>query len=253
MRVFALSDLHVDYEANARWIAGLSAWDYTDDALILAGDVSASATLLSWCLAVLAQRFNTVVYVPGNHELWVTPGGSERTSLDKFARVRALAVDNGISIAPYLGSTVSIVPLLGWYDYSFGSPSPELAGMWRDYYSCVWPAHFDEAAVTAYFLDLNERLPPGRRGTLISFSHFLPRIDVMPGSIPPQHRILYPVLGTSGLERQIRALGSTTHVYGHSHVNRRVTLGGVTYVNNALGYPQETRSAGRHLLCVHDA
>jgi predicted phosphodiesterase len=40
MRLFALSDVHVDYEANAEWIRGISASDCRDDVLILAGDVA---------------------------------------------------------------------------------------------------------------------------------------------------------------------------------------------------------------------
>jgi Icc-related predicted phosphoesterase len=50
MRVFTVSDIHVDFDANARWIAGLSTQDYRDDFLILAGDVSASLRLLEVCL-----------------------------------------------------------------------------------------------------------------------------------------------------------------------------------------------------------
>jgi hypothetical protein len=34
MRVFALSDIHVDYDVNAKWVADLSIAEYQDDALI---------------------------------------------------------------------------------------------------------------------------------------------------------------------------------------------------------------------------
>jgi len=42
MRVFAISDLHFDYAANARWVESLSTSKYLDDILIVAGDVSNS-------------------------------------------------------------------------------------------------------------------------------------------------------------------------------------------------------------------
>ena len=74
----------------------------------------------------------------------------------------------------------------------------------------------------------------------------------MPPGVPPARRMLYPVLGTTRLERQIRRLGSAIHVYGHSHVNRRVTIDGVSYVNNAFGYPSETAIALKRLVCVYD-
>jgi len=41
-------------------------------------------------------------------------------------------------------------------------------------------------------------------------------------------------------------------VYGHSHFNRRVQIDGVTYVNNALGYPNESRIAARRLVSIHE-
>lgn len=70
MRVFALSDVHLDFAVNAEWIAALSDWDYRDDILILAGDVTDRLPLLGWCLSILRRRFRNVLFVPGNHELW---------------------------------------------------------------------------------------------------------------------------------------------------------------------------------------
>ena len=87
---------------------------------------------------------------------------------------------------------------------------------------------------------------------VITFSHFLPRIDVMPRSVPDEVRILFPVLGTTLLEQQLRRLGSRLHVYGHSHLNRKVDIDGVSYINNAFGYPYETRIAAKRLLCIHE-
>src|SRR5882672_3949732 len=75
MRVFALSDLHIDYQVNAKWVADISAFDYRDDVLILAGDVTDKLRLLEWCLSTLARRFRKVLFVPGNHDLWVVREG----------------------------------------------------------------------------------------------------------------------------------------------------------------------------------
>ncbi|MEW8406943.1 MAG: hypothetical protein AB2688_19615, partial [Candidatus Thiodiazotropha taylori] len=82
----------------------------------------------------------------------------------------------------------------------------------------------------------------------ITFSHFLPRIDVMPNFIPHRFRDIYPVLGSPHLDTQIRALNSEIHIYGHSHVNRAVKIKGVRYINNAFGYPSETRIAAKRLM-----
>ncbi|MFL6623909.1 MAG: metallophosphoesterase [Sulfurifustaceae bacterium] len=248
MRVFALSDVHIDYDANARWLAGLSRVDYQDDVLILAGDISDNVALLASCFETVAHRFKKVLYVPGNHDLWVIRDNPRRSSFDKFDLVRELALSFGLSLTPLRFDALDIVPLFGWYDYSFGMPSRELLDIWADYRACVWPC--DVAGVAARFAEENAAALQVRGGNIISCSHFLPRIDLMPHYIPPDKRILYPVLGTSRLEAQLRALGSRIHVYGHSHVNRQVTIDGVRYINNAFGYPSETRITAKQLLCV---
>jgi len=251
MRIFALSDIHVDFDANARWIASLSTLDYRDDFLILAGDISDSLHLLEMSLIRLANRFRKVFYVPGNHDLWVGADDGKKTSLDKFKEIREVMENCGVSGAALHGETISIVPLLGWYDYSFGEPSDELKATWMDFRQCKWPQHFRMCKITSYFTAMNHPLTRPANNIVISFSHFLPRIDVMPHYIPERHRIVYPVLGSNTLERQIRMLHSDIHVYGHSHVNRRIEIDGITYINNAFGYPSETRLTAKQLLCIH--
>jgi predicted phosphodiesterase len=251
MRVFALSDIHIDYPVNAHWVAGLSREDYRDDLLILAGDVSDSLQLLGWALETLAARFRAVSYVPGNHELWVARDGVSRTSFDKFELVRRVATQSGASMEPVRINGLCIVPLLSWYDYSFGEPTPKLREAWADYYACVWPENHEPQDIARHFEKHNQTAAPAGDETVISFSHFLPRIDVMPEYIPARKRFLYPVLGSASLDEQVRALKPRIHVYGHSHVNRRVHIDGITYVNNAFGYPGETRITAKQLLEIH--
>jgi predicted phosphodiesterase len=252
MRVFALSDIHIDYETNANWVAGVSMADYRDDVLILAGDVTDKLPLLDWCLSTLVNRFARVLFVPGNHELWVIRDGGGKDSLQKFDEVCKVVESSGASMQPFRAPGLSIFPLLGWYDYSFGEPSEELKAVWMDYRACRWPAGYTDKDVTAHFAGFNDERAGTTTGTVITYSHFLPRIDLMPAYIPKVHRLVYPVLGSTQLDLQLRALGSKLHVYGHSHVNRKVKIDGVAYVNNAFGYPSETWITSKGLLCVHE-
>jgi hypothetical protein len=64
MRVFALSDIDIDYDVNAKWIANPSIAEYEDDVLILAGDATDTRRLLAWCLSTLLKRFKKVLFVP---------------------------------------------------------------------------------------------------------------------------------------------------------------------------------------------
>ena len=252
MRVFALSDLHVDHEENAKWVADLSEADYRDDVLILAGDVTNMLSRLDWCLGSLARRFGNVLFVPGNHELWVIREDRGKDSLQKFDDVCRVVESSGASMRPFRARGLAILPLLGWYDYSFGEPSEELRSMWMDYHACRWPDGVTDERAAAHFSALNDGQRAEAGETVITYSHFVPRLDVLPTFIPVAYRFLDPVLGTTRLEHQLRELTPKIHVYGHSHVNRRVQIDGVTYVNNALGYPHESRIAARRLVPIHE-
>jgi predicted phosphodiesterase len=252
MKVFALSDIHVDYSFNKNWLANLSTSDFQEDILILAGDVTDSLSLLEWSLKALSQCFKKVLYVPGNHDLWVVRDVGKFDSFEKFRQVAVVAENCRVSMQPYHCGSLSIVPLLSWYDYSFGEPNAELQASWMDFHACRWPDHFDVNEITTHFLLANLPVLDTVNKTVISFSHFVPRIDVMPSYIPSSKKYLHPVLGSSRLEAQIRRLAPQIHVYGHSHVNQRIRLDGTDYINNAFGYPQETLIATKRLLCIHE-
>ncbi len=251
MRIFALSDIHIDYDSNAKWVANLSMSDYQDDVLILAGDVTHARRLLDWCLSTLVRRFNKVLFVPGNHELWVMRDDRGKNSLQKFNDVCAVVESSGASMQVFRQQGVSIVPVLAWYDYSFGEPSEELRAIWMDYHACRWPRGLTEEDIAAHFAALNSQQVsvPGEK--VITYSHFLPRIDLMPEFIPGAKKLLYPILGSVRVEYQLRRLNPSIHVYGHSHVNRHVQLDGVSYINNAFGYPSETWMTSKRLMCIH--
>ncbi|MDC8758416.1 metallophosphoesterase family protein [Janthinobacterium fluminis] len=251
MRVFALSDMHVDFDPNAQWVAALSRSDYQEDVLILAGDISDSIERFTECLDAFARRFRKVFFVPGNHDLWVVRDSAHMNSLDKFEQVKAVVQGCGASMEPELIDGVAIVPLFGWYDGSFGELGAELRAAWMDCRACRWPAGWSELEITQHFIGLNEGRRIGKGKVTISFSHFLPRIDLMPAFIPPLHRKIYPVLGSSRLEGLIREIRPDMHVYGHSHVNRDIVIDGVNYINNAFAYPHEERIAAKALRCIY--
>ncbi len=251
MRVFAVSDIHIDYQENRNCVSQLSNVDYVDDILILAGDVTDEQNLLRQCFAELSRKFRSVLFVPGNHDLWVYREKS-LNSFDKLTRVGEIASEHGISMKPLHIESLSIIPLFSWYDFSFAKPCSKLQQSWTDFRACVWPDHMQSSDITEFFLEKNNDSLQIRNKTLISFSHFLPRIDLMPAYIPEAYHYLYPVLGTVALERQIRVLNPDIHVYGHSHVNCRQTLEGITYINNAFGYPSEERIASKRLLCIYE-
>lgn len=250
MRLFLGSDFHVDYRENLDWLRALSRADFTDDVLIVAGDLSDELDLVKTCFDELVPRYRKLLFLPGNHDLWTARSG-KGPSFEKFETLNALCRDYGIETGPVAFGKTLIVPLLAWYDYSFGEPGPTIRRGWMDFYKCNWEG-LTPAEVAARFDAMNVIPDTSAYEAVYSVSHFVPRIDLMPARYPEKHKALFPVLGTDRLERRIRTLGSTKHFYGHSHLNRNKQIDGVTYINSAFGYPKETEISAKTILRVAD-
>ena len=251
MRIFAISDLHIDYEQNKLWLFSLSEYDYKKDILIIAGDITDKLDLLAKSFKYLAGVFHKILYIPGNHELWVSRSNIS-SSLEKYEHICKCADDHGISRDVCHLNEISIVPLLGWYDFSFGEPGEKIKKAWNDFYACKWPEDFDLTDVTNYFVEQNIQSLNTKNKKIISFSHFLPTIDVMPTTIPSKFSYIYPVLGSNLLGEQLKILKPDLHIYGHSHVNRNITLDGINYINNAYGYPSEGHISRKELYLINE-
>lgn len=98
MRLFAISDIHIDYPDNAQWVEQVSDADHRDDILILAGDLTEDRRLLAWCLGRFVAKFRKVLFVPGNHDLWVRHEPADMCSLRKFEHVVDIATEAGVSM-----------------------------------------------------------------------------------------------------------------------------------------------------------
>ncbi len=240
MRIHAISDLHVDFKDNGEWVAQISREDYRDDVLLVAGDIAHQRALLARALDELRSRFARVFFVPGNHDVWVR--GETGDSLQKLDALRALCEGCGVEMEWAQIGSVRIVPLMSWYRSEF---DPRAAALqedvrmaWGDFRFCRWPE--GTGALDDYFSALNAALGPGE-GVTISFSHFLPRWELLPDRDFLRFKNLPRVAGSPLIEKQLRALGSSVHVFGHSHIPCDIELDGVRYVQHPLAYPRERR------------
>ena len=242
MRVYAISDLHTDFKENRLLVEGLSDDAFKGDALVVAGDVADQLGVIEYTLALLRSKFRHVCYVPGNHELWVRDGAYD--SMEKLRRVLEACRRVGVETNTVRLDGLWLVPLFSWYDPAFDGDDDrgveELEG-WADFYFCKWPAGVTD--VCQHFLDMNEANIRRADGPVISFSHFLPRRDLLPPREYLRFKNLPKVAGCAPLDGQIRRLKSVTHVFGHSHINTDRVIDGVRYVNNALRYPRERTAA----------
>lgn len=251
MRVFAVSDVHTDFKDNLLLLRGLSSTSYRDDALIVAGDVADQLPVISETLRVLRSKFRYVAYTPGNHELWVRTGGGD--SIEKLHSILALCDELGVYTRPVRAGGIWLVPLFSWYSPAFGGEETtgddELAG-WADFYFCRWPKGITEIA--SFFLKMNEPYLRPFDAPVISFSHFLPRRDLLPAVEHLRFKALPKVAGCHELEEQVRRLGARVHIFGHSHIPCDRVIDGVRYVHNALGYPRERNNRSFSLKIVWD-
>lgn len=267
MRIFTISDIHIDFEENRRWLQQELQADYSRDALILAGDVAHDLDLLGRTFKTLVAAFAHVFFVPGNHDLWLH-NGQWTDSLAKFEDLLKVCASSGVSSAPRLlgqddKNPVWVVPLYSWYtqpgegndDLYLDKPGEDPANrMWSDNYYIRWPQNIQRFKASAHFAGLNKPLSETTAvRSVISFSHFLPRREVMIGrNVKPDPELIKKfdrnpqfnfsrVAGSSLIEEQLRALGARIHVYGHQHINRDKTIDGVRYISHCLGYPAERR------------
>lgn len=238
MRLFAASDLHVDFKENRLLLNQLSDVDYKKDALIVAGDIADRLELIEETLSLLRSRFRSLFFTPGNHELWVRTGNYN--SLEKLDRILKLCDLLGVHTRPAKIDDTWIVPLFSWYDSAFsGMPETDGAELeaWADFHFCKWPAGLGE--VSRFFLSMNEANIKSYDGRVISFSHFLPRRELLPSVKFLRFKGLPKVVGCTGLDEQIRAVGSRLHVFGHSHIRCDRVIDGIRYVQYSLRYPRE--------------
>jgi predicted phosphodiesterase len=233
MRIYAISDLHADIRENRRLLERIPAGEHRGDALIVAGDIAASLTVVAEVLASLRARFAEVFYVPGNHELWVR--GNAGDSLEKFAAVLDACRAAGVRTEPARAGGAWVVPLFSWYHADFdvrGEADETTLEAWSDRYFCRWPA--DVGRVDRHFLAMNLPHLRGYDAPVISFSHFLPRTELLPPVRWLRFKGLPLVAGSVELDAQLRRIGAAVHVYGHTHIPDDRVIDGVRYVQNHL-------------------
>ena len=254
-RVWCVSDLYIDVPLNLERCLAFEA--RPDDCLIVAGDVCSEPLLFEKFMDSVVRKFQYVFYVPGNHDLWcLSEGDLASDSLTKI--FRQLLVCDRLGVITHsvrFSNDVCIVPLLSWYDPAFVSGASEDWIKGFDPF-CRWPDYLGgDAGVAQFLASLNESSVDAVKGLenniVLSFLHFLPQSCLFEGA--GGCRSLGKVMGDARIEDQIRRLGSSVHVFGHSHIDVDCVLDGIRYVQHALGHPEDGSSAAYQPIVVWDA
>jgi 3',5'-cyclic AMP phosphodiesterase CpdA len=223
----------------------------------VAGDVAEKAADIEWALRTLSERFATVVWVPGNHELWTL--STDPVPLRGEARYRYL-----VSMCRRLGvvtpedpfpvwegpeGPVVIVPVFVLYDYSFrpdgtATKAEALALAYETGIVCsdeavLYPDPYpSREAWCQARVEATERrlraLPAGTPTVLVS--HF-------PLTREPTRVLKYPEFaqwcGTDRTADWHVRFGAQAVVYGHLHIPGTAWYDGVRFEEVSFGYPEE--------------
>ncbi|MFI9247896.1 metallophosphoesterase family protein [Streptomyces sp. NPDC053086] len=258
----AVSDLHVSYADNREIVERLEPGS-PGDWLIVAGDVGERFEDIEWALRLLRDRFERVIWAPGNHELWTMEKDAPAAPRG-VARYEALvAMCRGLGVLtpedPYpvwtgAGGPVRIAPLFLLYDYSFlapGTSTPEesLALARENGIVCTdeYYLHPDpypsRAAWCAARVEESER-----RLTEVAGDLPLVLVNHWPLLREPTRIMTYQEFaqwcGTVRTADWHTRFDVEAVVYGHLHIPRRTVYDGVRFEEVSLGYPREWRRFG---------
>ena len=259
--LFAISDVHVAFAENRDHVESLRP-ESAEDWLIVAGDVAEKFTDVARALHTLRSRFEKVVWVPGNHELWtpktdpVQSRGEERYRqlVELCRRLDVLTPEDPYAVWEGEGGPVVIAPLFLLYDYSFHPPgtTTKEAGLAYAYETGVvcadevmlhpdpYPTREDWCAARVELTEkrLEER-PDGLPTVLVN--HF-------PLTREPTRKLRYPEFAQwCGTERTAdwhRRFDAKAVVYGHLHIPRTTWEDGVRFEEVSVGYPREWQPRG---------
>lgn len=256
--LFAISDLHIVHPENRQIVQDLRPRS-EHDWLIVAGDVGEMFEDIRWALTLLAERFEKVIWAPGNHELW-TPkedplqlrGVARYQALvEMFRSIGVLTPEDPYAVWTGAGGPVTLAPLFLLYDYSWrvAGVSTKAESLARAYDVGVLctdemllhpdPYPSREAWCWARIEETEKRLaelPAGERTVLIN--HY-------PLVRDPTRILRYPEFAqwcgtdlTAGWHVRFNAAAA---VYGHLHIPRTTWYDGVRFEEVSLGYPREWR------------
>ncbi len=263
MKLYAISDLHLRYEANRQALEALPS--YPNDWLIVAGDIGETLDDLRYALTHLTRRFRQLLWVPGNHDLWTLPPRpgrrDEARGEAKYEQLVAICRDYGVITPedPYVlwpgeGKPFLLAPLFLLYDYSFRPDDIPLeqALSWareantvgadeRWLYPDPYPSRSAWCAARCRSTEKRlEQVPSSR--ALILINHFPLHESLVRLKRIPRFSLW---CGTKYTHDWHRRFPVSIVVYGHLHIRATDYRDSVRFEEVSLGYPEQWNQAKR--------
>jgi 3',5'-cyclic AMP phosphodiesterase CpdA len=261
-KLVAVSDLHMAFPENRQLVANM--WpESAGDWLLVAGDVGEIVSDIEWALTTLSKRFATVIWVPGNHELWTHREDpvqlrGERRYLHLVELCRSLGVitpEDPYPVWEGPGGPVTIAPLFVLYDYTFlpAGAATKAAALAQAYESGVVcsdemllhpdPYPSREAWCQARVEESERRLQQRDPDLPTILVNHFPLIREPTRALRYQQFAQW--CGTTATADWHIRFNAAAAVYGHLHIPRTTWHEGVPFQEVSYGYPREWRRRGR--------
>jgi 3',5'-cyclic AMP phosphodiesterase CpdA len=257
-RLMALSDLHVAFPENRKIISDLQPGS-AGDWLLLAGDIGELYADIEWALGTLSERFATVIWTPGNHDLWTHSRDPLRLRGEEryrhlVERCRSLGVitpEDPYRVWEGAEGPVTVAPVFLLYDYSFlpdgaltkkqGLAYAYETGVVCTDESLLHPDPYPSREAWCWSrVEATERRLAARDPALpVVFVNHYPLVR------EPTRVLRYPQFaqwcGTTRTGDWHVKYNAAAVVYGHLHIPRTTWHDGVRFEEVSIGYPREWR------------
>jgi predicted phosphodiesterase len=253
LRLLALSDLHLGHARNRDALGSLG--HHPEDWLILAGDVGETLAHLALAFEVACRRFERVLWVPGNHELWSLEGeprgeGKYAALVELCRRYGVLTPEDPWPLWRGPGGPCVIAPLFLLYDYSFRPEGVPLEGAlaWARESGVVcademhlhpdpWPSREAWCAARCEAAEARLEAAAGEHPLLI-VNHYPLREELVRLPRIPRFSLW---CGTRRTRDWHRRFGARAVVAGHLHIRTTDWIDGVRFEEVSLCYPRHWR------------
>lgn len=254
--LWAVSDLHVGYAENRLFLDQVCP-ESDGDWLILAGDVADRFDQVVDTLRVLRARFQTVIWVPGNHELWTLPGDTVTArGVRRYQRlvgelryIGVITPEDPYPIWNGPGGPLVIAPLFLLYDYTFRPPGAGSKDEALEIAEAAGVLCADEVLLPA------DPYPSREAWCAARLDHTRGRLDELPADArtvlvnhwplvrEPTRRLRYPEFalwcGTEHTEDWPVRYRAEAVIHGHLHISTTTLVDGIPHHEVSLGYPHE--------------
>lgn len=245
MKLHILSDIHTEFYTNKSAKEFLNTLPTQADVLILAGDISVGRTNLVDTLKFFADKYEQVIYVPGNHEYYSAASYGHFRNLPKVPN-NVHSLDVGTLL---LGKYVFIGATL-WSDLHSKDPNlynlvqrqiPDFRRM---------PDNTPEQFVQRHQLErdyIMRQHDEYENSEKIIITHFLPS----PMCISDRWKSGYPMnyyFAAHDMDHFVTDLKNTPlWVFGHTHDPIDLKINSTRFVCSPYGYPGETPMSTKYV------